>query len=61
MTHPYCCHECTSNCRRNGCNCECGEWHDSLDQYELDEVLAEIEESKAQEEGEAMSDFSRGN
>ncbi len=24
---PDCIHECTSNCRREGCNCECGEWH----------------------------------
>lgn len=22
-----CKHECTSNCRRNGCNCACGEYH----------------------------------
>ncbi len=22
-----CEHECTSNCRREGCNCDCGEWH----------------------------------
>jgi hypothetical protein len=22
-----CDHICTSNCRRVGCNCECGEWH----------------------------------
>ncbi len=22
-----CDHICTSNCRREGCNCECGEWH----------------------------------
>lgn len=22
-----CDHECTSNCRREGCNCECGEYH----------------------------------
>lgn len=22
-----CDHECTSNCRRNGCNCNCGEYH----------------------------------
>lgn len=22
-----CNHECTSNCRRNGCNCKCGEFH----------------------------------
>lgn len=22
-----CDHDCTSNCRREGCNCACGEWH----------------------------------
>ena len=22
-----CTHECSSNCRRNGCNCQCGEFH----------------------------------
>lgn len=22
-----CHHHCSSNCRRVGCNCECGEWH----------------------------------
>jgi hypothetical protein len=22
-----CDHQCSSNCRRNGCNCDCGEWH----------------------------------
>lgn len=23
-----CHHICTSNCRRQGCNCKCGEWHE---------------------------------
>ena len=23
-----CDHICSGNCRRNGCNCACGEWHD---------------------------------
>lgn len=23
----FCYHDCTSVCRHNGCNCECGEWH----------------------------------
>jgi hypothetical protein len=23
-----CDHRCTGNCRRVGCNCECGEWHE---------------------------------
>jgi hypothetical protein len=27
---PYCDHACTSNCRREGCNCLCGEWHCDL-------------------------------
>lgn len=22
-----CDHQCSSNCRREGCNCNCGEWH----------------------------------
>lgn len=22
-----CDHDCTSNCRREGCNCDCGEYH----------------------------------
>ncbi len=22
-----CKHQCSSNCRREGCNCECGEYH----------------------------------
>ncbi len=22
-----CTHQCSSNCRREGCNCECGEYH----------------------------------
>lgn len=24
---PNCNHQCSGNCRRVGCNCECGEWH----------------------------------
>ena len=27
-TKVECDHICTSNCRRVGCNCECGEWHE---------------------------------
>ncbi len=23
----HCDHDCTSMCRHNGCNCQCGEWH----------------------------------
>ncbi len=22
-----CDQQCSSNCRRNGCNCDCGDWH----------------------------------
>lgn len=28
MIHPQCDHMCTSNCRKVGCNCLCGEFHD---------------------------------
>mgnify|MGYP001582168619 CR=1 FL=1 len=38
MKHPNCFHKCNSNCRRVGCNCLCGEFHDTLDQSELDEI-----------------------
>lgn len=24
---PGCSHQCSGNCRRVGCNCECGEYH----------------------------------
>ena len=27
-----CDHECTSNCRREGCGCLCGEFHGNLDE-----------------------------
>ena len=27
MENTQCDHQCSSNCRRNGCNCDCGEWH----------------------------------
>lgn len=26
-----CQHMCSSNCRREGCNCGCGEWHATLE------------------------------
>lgn len=32
MKHPDCFHECTGNCRHVGCNCECGEFHDTLEE-----------------------------
>lgn len=41
-THPDCSHNCTSNCRRNGCNCLCGEYHGQLDLDEYNEIIKEI-------------------
>lgn len=41
MKHPNCDHACTSNCRREGCDCLCGEWHDSMTQDEILEALAD--------------------
>ena len=38
MIHPECEHDCTSNCRREGCECLCGEYHDS---YEPEEEVVE--------------------
>ncbi len=29
MIHPNCNHVCSGNCRRVGCSCLCGEWHDT--------------------------------
>lgn len=45
---PDCNHQCTSNCRREGCNCLCGEWHGTYEeetQPDLahDEALADAE------------------
>lgn len=42
MIHPNCVHACTSNCRREGCNCECGEYHDGLDKDEYLEAVSEL-------------------
>ena len=41
-THPNCFHACTSNCRREGCNCECGEYHGKLTQEEYQEVVSDL-------------------
>ena len=41
MTHPYCEHVCSGNCRREGCNCLCGEFHDSMTKEELKEAIAD--------------------
>ncbi len=30
-----CDHMCSGNCRRVGCNCECGEWHKESDVCEM--------------------------
>jgi hypothetical protein len=40
-THPDCNHQCTSNCRREGCNCLCGEYHGQLDLDEYNEIIKE--------------------
>jgi len=31
MNKDDCDHICSGNCRRVGCNCECGEWHEVTD------------------------------
>ena len=41
MSNNPCKHDCTSNCRRNGCNCECGEYH--MNDKEYDEAMQERE------------------
>jgi hypothetical protein len=41
-THPNCNHQCTSNCRRNGCNCFCGEYHGQLTEEEYKEVVSDL-------------------
>lgn len=38
MTHPDCDHVCTSDCRREGCECLCGEYHNSMTAEELIEA-----------------------
>lgn len=38
MIHPDCEHQCTSNCRREGCNCLCGEYHDTMTEEELEDL-----------------------
>lgn len=41
-THPNCFHKCTSNCRREGCNCECGEYHGKLTLEEYQEAVSDL-------------------
>ena len=36
-----CNHECTSNCRRSGCNCQCGEYHADCEGCEDEPDLAD--------------------
>jgi len=40
-THPSCFHKCISNCRRVGCNCECGEYHGKLSLEEYREAVSD--------------------
>lgn len=58
MTHPNCEHQCSGRCRREGCNCLCGEFHDTLDQDEVNEI---IKEQKAEKDGEDAFELARGN
>ena len=48
IKNPNCDHQCSGNCRRNGCNCNCGEYHLN------DEEVAELTEDKRREEAEDM-------
>ena len=41
MDSNPCGHACTSNCRRVGCNCECGEYH--MTEQEYKEAMQENE------------------
>jgi len=36
----FCDHVCSGNCRRVGCNCECGEWHDEKPHANFEEQWA---------------------
>ena len=47
----FCEHDCTSECRRNGCSCQCGDYHlthEEQEQLALEEVDA-YEDLKNQE------------
>jgi hypothetical protein len=39
---PGCEHDCTSDCRHDGCNCLCGEWHGSYEKEEQDELATAL-------------------
>jgi hypothetical protein len=41
-THPDCEHQCTSKCRREGCNCECGEYHGQMELDEYQEAVSDL-------------------
>ena len=43
-----CEHQCTSNCRREGCNCACGEFHEDLSEI-VNESNRQIYEDKVAE------------
>ena len=50
-THPDCDHQCSGNCRKVGCNCLCGEWHDK---YEPEEAMPPTPKEQLVEEMAAM-------
>lgn len=43
MIHPDCDHQCISNCRRVGCNCLCGEFHEHYEPMEEDVIRKRLE------------------
>ncbi len=47
MIHPHCYHDCTSNCRRKGCNCLCAEFHGYYEPERGDIGYAEYLATKA--------------
>ena len=42
MIHPNCDHVCSGNCRRVGCSCLCGEWHDTYEEEEKQSIHIEV-------------------
>jgi len=52
MENKFCYHQCSGNCRRVGCNCNCGEFHEldkNSDRVFSHEQLRQIEELKKEE------------
>lgn len=43
---PNCDHDCTSNCRHVGCNCECGEFHGYYEPEEEEPVEKNFSEKQ---------------